>query len=182
MLLPHGSEGRAISRLTVGAGMFIIVVLVGSSWSGRPAVAAAGGRWLSAVSVASCPVALPNGGHPSGQPPEHGWYHGTNGLWAFLWWKNGTAVIPHENVQRNGWLYLKVAWWRDRGSYGTLRIVGKRLDEPAPALHADVPVGYGPRGLQATALLFPTVGCWRVTGRSGRGRLTMVIRVVKARR
>jgi hypothetical protein len=42
-----------------------------------------------------------------------------------------------------------------------------------------VPGGYG-RGFQATVLTFPTIGCWRVTGRVGRARLTFTLLVTKS--
>jgi hypothetical protein len=105
-----------------------------------------------------------------------------DGLRMTVLWPNGTATVPPQNVQRNGRLYVKVPWWRGPGSHGTLRIHGRRLDKPAPALQADVPPGYGDSGFQASAIPFPTVGCWQVTGRVGKGMLTMVMRVLKIRR
>ncbi len=129
----------------------------------------------------SCLVSHPNGGRPVEQSPGP-WYHGRGGLWTLLWWSKGTVQIPREDVERNGWLYLKVGWWRGAGSQGMLRIHGRRLDKPAPALRADVPSGYGTRGFVPSAILFPTGGCWQITGHAGRGSLTMMLRVVKARR
>lgn len=161
--------------------LVLIAVLGWHFWPSQCILAVARGHGPKTTSLASsCPVSRPNGGHPAGQPPGR-WYHGTGGLWTFLW-PNGTAPIPHGNVQRNGWLYLKFPWWRGPGSHGNVTIHGRRLDKPAPPLQADVPDGYGDRGFQASAILFPTVGCWQVTGRAGRGTLTMVLRVVKARR
>jgi len=63
--------------------------------------------------------------------------------------------------------------WR-RGVRGQLRIEGRRLDESAPPLRADIPAGYGDFGFQASALIFPTPGCWEVTGRVGAASLTFV--------
>jgi len=56
---------------------------------------------------------------------------------------------------------------------------GKRLDAPAPPLRAIIPEGYGDTGFQATGLIFPTEGCWEVTGEVGDTRVTFVTRVVK---
>ena len=51
----------------------------------------------------------------------------------------------------------------------------------APALHAEVPRGYGPTGFVPAGLVFPTVGCWRVDGKLGAATLTFVVRVTKLR-
>lgn len=169
-----------MSRPYVVGEVLIVAVLAWSSWPVGSIRAAPGGRGLAAISSVSCPVSRPNGGHPPGQSPSH-WYHGIGGLWTILW-PRSTATVPPQNVQRNGRLYVKVPWWREPGSQGTLRIHGHRLDNPAPALRADVPTGYGNLGFQASAILFPTVGCWQVTGRAGKGSLTMVMRVLKVQR
>jgi hypothetical protein len=160
--------------------VLIVAALAWSSWPVGSIRAAPGGRGLAAISSVSCPVSRPNGGHPPGQSPSQ-WYHGTSGLWTVLW-PRSTATVPPQNVQRNGRLYVKVPWWRGPGSHGTLKIHGHRLDRPALALRADVPTGYGDSGFQASAILFPTVGCWQVTGRAGKGSLTMVMRVLKVQR
>jgi hypothetical protein len=73
---------------------------------------------------------------------------------------------------------MKFWWWR--GVPGKLRITGRRLDAPAPPVRASIPEGYGDIGFQATALIFPTVGCWQVTGKVGESRLTFVTLVVKS--
>ena len=80
-------------------------------------------------------------------------------------------------VQRDGWIRTKVGWTRARGR---LHIGGRRLDRVAPALQADIPTGYGTSGFQVTGLLFPTAGCWKVTGRAGGATLSFVVLVVKA--
>ncbi len=77
----------------------------------------------------------------------------------------------------DGALSMKFGWWRLVP--GQLTIGGRRLDGPAPPLWARVPSGYGGIGFQATALIFPTPGCWEVTGRIGDKALTFVTEVVK---
>jgi hypothetical protein len=42
-----------------------------------------------------------------------------------------------------------------------------------------VPSGYA-AGFQATALTYPTPGCWRVTGSYGRAHLTFTVLVTKS--
>jgi hypothetical protein len=166
-----------MSRASLVGGTLAIAALACSSWPARAALT--GGGRAAPSSVSSCPVSRPNGGYPAGQAPDR-WYHGTGGLWTILW-PRGTAPIPPDVVQRNGWLYLKVPWWRGPGSEGRVRIHGRRLDQPAPVLRSDVSVGYGNSGFQASAMLFPTIGCWQITARAGRGSLTMVERVEKVR-
>ena len=80
-------------------------------------------------------------------------------------------------VLRDGSLQMKFPWWR--GVQGELSIAGRRLDTTAPPLRADIPGGYGASGFQASALTFPTPGCWEVTGRVGSASLTFVVDVVK---
>jgi hypothetical protein len=49
----------------------------------------------------------------------------------------------------------------------------------APPLRSHIPAGYGDIGFQATGIIFPTPGCWEVTGRVGNASLTFITKVVK---
>jgi hypothetical protein len=94
----------------------------------------------------------------------------STGLWA-----DGTVVFKPGGpgfVLADGALSMKWGW--RRAIRGQLRIEGRRLDDTAPPLRADIPSGYGDFGFQATALIFPTPGCWEVTGRVGTASLTFV--------
>jgi hypothetical protein len=62
----------------------------------------------------------------------------------------------------DGSIEAKLGWWR--GSEGKLAISGRRLDASAPSLRAHVPDGYRSRGFQPTWTIFPTGGCWQITG------------------
>jgi len=77
----------------------------------------------------------------------------------------------------DGSLQMKFPWWR--GVRGSLTIDGRRLDAPGSRLRARIPSGYRDSGFQATGLIFPTPGCWEVTGRVGEASLTFVVVVVK---
>jgi hypothetical protein len=106
--------------------------------------------------------------------------HGNGSLWTMLW-PDGIVVFRPGGpgfVLSDGSLSMKLPWWR--GVRGKLTIQGRRLDRSAPSLRADIPEGYGDTGFQATALIFPTEGCWEVTGRAGDASLTFVTRVVRA--
>lgn len=93
---------------------------------------------------------------------------------------NGTVVFRPGGPgfkTSDGSLGMKFGW--ARGVRGRLRIEGHRLDGAASPLQANIPEGYGDSGFQATALIFPTPGCWEVTGRVGEASLTFVTMVMK---
>lgn len=60
-----------------------------------------------------------------------------------------------------------------------MTIEGRRLDAPAPPLWAEIPEGYRNIGFQPSGIVFPTEGCWEVTGKVGDASLTFVTLVVK---
>jgi hypothetical protein len=126
----------------------------------------------------ACAATHPNGSTPPGEQPAS-INHGNGALWVTLW-PEGRVVILSDMVRSDGVLSMKFPWWREPGVQGSLTIAGRRLDAPAPPLAANIPDGYGDTGFQATGLLFPTIGCWEVTGRVGDARLTFVTLVVKA--
>jgi len=96
------------------------------------------------------------GADPFGTGP---WYvNADRTMWAG--WDAG-----HWRVGRN-----KVLWIRPGR---TLTITGTRIDAEAPPLTADIPCCYG-SGFQATAVHFPTEGCWRVTAKAGDHEITFV--------
>lgn len=126
-------------------------------------------------------MTLPNGDAPPGERPSE-LYYGSHGLFTALW-PDGIVVFepggPGE-IRPDGSLAIKYPWWRDEGIEGELIIEGRRLDGPAPPLQAEIPEGYGGTGFQASAVVFPTEGCWEVTGRAGPAELTFVVKVSKA--
>jgi hypothetical protein len=86
--------------------------------------------------------------------------------------------IVREMPRRDGSIREKFPWWR--GVRGRLRITGRRLDSAARPLRARIPDGYGLTGFQSTAIIFPTEGCWRVTGTTGTASLSFVTLVAEA--
>lgn len=126
-----------------------------------------------------CPVTAPNFSIPPGERPRPGYpvaaYHGRGGLWTVLQ-PRGVLVGEKES---DGSIAMKVPWWR--GVRGALKITGRKLARPAGGLRAQIPSGYGSTGFQSTALIFPTEGCWKVTGRAGTAEMTFVTLVVAAR-
>ena len=121
---------------------------------------------------------------PAQVPSAEGFNHGNAGLRVQLGWTKGTlaaGILPdggsRATVEEDGSIHAKVGWWR--GVPGRLAVTGRRLDASAPPLEAHVPRGYGRRGFQPSGLVFPTVGCWRVTGSAGPARLSFVVRVTR---
>lgn len=125
----------------------------------------------------ACPVTQPNGRVFDDRSMRNN--YGNDALVTQLW-SDGTVVFSPGGpgfVLEDGALSMKFPWFRLRK--GPLTIEGRRLDGDAPLLRAHLPCCYGATGFQVTALIFPTPGCWEVTGRVGDGSLTFVTRVEK---
>jgi hypothetical protein len=128
-----------------------------------------------------CPVTLPGHPGPSGPTANQlfGWgaSYGDGKLWVGGLWPHGIIAVGHGFVDHHGRVGMKFGWWR--GVPGRLQITGRRLDAPAPPVRSDVPNGYGAKGFQASGVIFPTEGCWEVTGSVHRTPLSFVTFVIK---
>jgi hypothetical protein len=128
-----------------------------------------------AATRGACGVTQPNGSQPPDGNIGGELVHGNGSLWVAMPPSNVVVTEPSAG----GTIQTKYPWWRSVS--GTLRIEGRRLDGPAVGLTAtDVPDGYGVVGFQASAVTFPTEGCWEVTGRAGDASLTFVTLVLKS--
>ncbi|MEX2272966.1 MAG: hypothetical protein WD690_15945 [Vicinamibacterales bacterium] len=138
------------------------------------------GREMQGTATFDCAVTKPNGinAGDEGDPNSYGNHEVSVG--PFGLWPDGTVVFKPGGagfLTRDGSLGMKFGW--QRGVSGQLRIEGRRLDATAPPLRSEVPGGYRDRGFQASYVIFPTPGCWEVTGRVGQASVTFVTRVVK---
>lgn len=133
---------------------------------------------------ASCPVTQSNG---YVRPPDVEEFfgesdfragYGNAALWTNLWmWGEYVVPVPDSHVQPDGSLGpMKWAWYRF--IQGDLTIEGRRLDGEAPPLRGSIPGGYGDIGFQPVGIIFPTGGCWEITGRVDGQALTFVVNVV----
>ena len=125
----------------------------------------------------TCPVTKPNGDPPPGQSRSRG-FHGNGALWTSLP-PNGVVEFRPGGpgfVLPDGSLMMKFPWWRK--AEDNLEITGRRLDASAPLLRAEIG-GSGDIHMVPTYIIFPTVGCWEVTGKVGDVRLVFVTSVVK---
>lgn len=127
----------------------------------------------------ACDVTRPNGKGTFREQPSPGLYG--NGALSMAPWTDGTVVFKPGGpgfVMQDGSLGMKWGW--RRGVRGQLKIEGRRVDAPAPPLQSEIACcGYGDIGFQSTYLIFPTPGCWEVTGRVGEASLTFVTLVVQ---
>ena len=92
---------------------------------------------------------------------------------------DGTLVFRPSVILPDGLLRQKFGWYREKGLHGRLIIAGKRLDAAAPPLRAEIANGYSDTGFQPSEIIFPTEGCWQVTGTVGNVSVTFVTRVMK---
>ena len=162
--------------VVAGTVLSLVVLAEGSPRAAR----ANAGSLLAAATT--CPVTLPNGRQPptSGAatlPPLPPVFHEKGKLWVKLW-PLGVIVARSNVIRRDGSIDIKLPWWR--GVAGRLTITGARLDAPARPVTADVPSGYGRSGFQPSGVVFPSQGCWKVTGRVGKAQLEFVTLVVRA--
>ncbi len=112
----------------------------------------------------ACPITMPNDSTPPGEDPATSSnFHGNEELWVDLYPEWFALAVPNDYVNADGSIDLKFPWWR--GVEGELAIEGHRVDAPEVTLSAEIPRGYGLTGFQASGILFPTEGCWEVTGR-----------------
>jgi hypothetical protein len=97
----------------------------------------------------------------------------------------GTLAVDADDVAPGGSIGWKFGW-RPSGipSVPKLTVAGLRLDAASPPMrvfsvnwgYSYTAAGQGP-GSWATAVSFPTPGCWKLTGRAGDITLSFVIRV-----
>jgi hypothetical protein len=118
-----------------------------------------------------CALTTPNLRPPPGQ--LFGVPHGNGKLWVGTWASN----VVFQKPQADGWIDAKFGWYR--AVRGQLTIEAHRLDADAPPARSSVPFGYGDGGFQSSGVIFPTEGCWQVTGHVGNTSLTFVTVVLK---
>ena len=142
------------------------------------------GSTSAAAETTPCRVTIP----PSNQAPNPAgpsFNHGNNVIRVSLYRRNGKLIAGRlpgggrsATINPDGSIDAKFGWWRvGRARIG---ISGRRLHAAASPLRAHVPDGYGP-GFQATGLTFPTIGCWRVTGRYLKSQISFTLLVSTSR-
>jgi len=125
----------------------------------------------------ACPVTKGNGYPPPGEPQGPDRY-GSRALSTILY-PEGTVTFCVGGpgfLLADGSLEMKFPWWKE--TRDKLSIMGRRLDATAPPLRSDVGESTDFHRVP-TYIIFPTTGCWEVTGKAGKAKLVFVTRVVK---
>jgi hypothetical protein len=136
------------------------------------------------IKFADCPVTIPRATPNfllNGLGTRNAYWN--SDLYAGALWLDATVMVGPQGagfILPDGSLEMKYPWLRAAGLTGKLTITGRRLDLVAAPLKADIPSGYLDNGFQATGLIFPTEGCWEITGKVGNTTLTFVNRVIRA--
>jgi hypothetical protein len=148
---------------------------------------------LSQTTTAFCPVSLPNGKGPRDDTVNSASYLANEDNTLFtIPWPQGTVTFRPGGpgfIEPDGSLSMKWPWIR-QDIKGQVVVTGRRLDAPGPLVRAIMgcchgentaarDCCYGNTGFIPSALIFPTPGCWEVTGSVGNHRLTFVTLVVK---
>jgi hypothetical protein len=112
--------------------------------------------------LSSCPLTPVVYGLPNGFDAKSGM--------RFWWYVNADQTIwaAATNMEAGD---NKVPWIRPKGS--ELQVTARRLDASSPPGVASIPCCYGGR-FQATALSFPSTGCWEILAKAGSSELTFV--------
>jgi hypothetical protein len=137
-----------------------------------------------ASKFAACPVTIPRktpDAFRNALGTHNSYWHGD--LYCASLWPDATVPIGPKGagaILPDGSLEMKYPWYRAAGLAGRLMITGRRLDAPAAPLRTDIPSGSSETGFQASELIFPTEGCWEITGKVGDKSLTFVNRVIRA--
>jgi hypothetical protein len=123
-----------------------------------------------------CPVTIPNGKTPPGAEPSPRFHW--NGLLGTSLPVDG-VFVGHRR-EPDGSIFDKLGWV-PTGIGGVLTVRGRRLDAPSRPLRVlAVRWGYSStgRGGWASAVVFPSEGCWKLTGRVKDVSLSYVVKVV----
>ncbi len=142
--------------------------------------------------VADCPVTQPMAQPPSdASVADFNVGNDDNTLFSILWPDSTVIFKPGGagEIATDGSLSMKWPWYRHKIK-GQVVIEGRRLDASAPPLRSIVgccydnntaapDCCYGDTGFTPSALIFPSVGCWEVTGKVNDHRLTFVTLVLK---
>lgn len=134
---------------------------------------------LRIAATDACPVTLPNGNRPPGQPRNVTWY-GNGLLWAGVH-ADGVYRAPSSQISADGSIGNKLLWVTTP-PWDKPTLTGERIDAPAQPLRVSgVNTGSfsgAANPSHMTPVSFPTAGCWRLRARLGNLSLVYVVRVV----
>ena len=133
----------------------------------------------------SCPITVPQ--DPPFMPPapydalgfKGEFWYGSSSLWTAVRENGIWEALPHTP---KGYTQ-KLFWWRDGYSWTeepqpALTVTGERLDAPAPPLQASEATNASASDIGSAMLVgidFPTLGCWKVTGKYADAEISFVV-------
>jgi hypothetical protein len=155
----------------------------------------------------SCPVTkpplmafIPPSPYPTELPADSFWF-GNEKLWTSLLmegtWKGLPLWSAAEQAENEDDRYRptasafrnKLFWWHEGYDWRTesvpnLKVIGRRLDAPAPPLTTDEHANNGwtndsHHPFMVAGIFLPTLGCWEITGDYNGDRLTFVVLVTQ---
>jgi hypothetical protein len=191
----NGSMGSVLPRVELRAVVVVVVLIaVGCGERERPGTGTSLGTRASAPP--RCAVTMPNGSTPPGEARSAA-HHGNGALWTVLP-RNGRVVGVDEEALADRAALARIVgdgifglsgadgsirakfpwWWGGQGVKPQLSITGRRLDQPAGPLRVEGRPGSGEPDFWASGMIFPTDGCWKVTGRAGDTALSFVVQVI----
>jgi len=97
-----------------------------------------------------------------------------------LLWPEGIVVFEPGGpgfIDENGSLGMKWPWIKKE--VGDLVVSGHRLDDTAPPAESFMSDSYAYVGFMPSYLVFPTPGCWEITGTLNESKLVFVVLVEK---
>lgn len=136
----------------------------------------------------SCPVTkpalppfVPPPGYPAEPGPDYFWF-GTLKLWTNLpadgAWRGLGHYTPDDPTFRQKLFFWRQGYKVTSESRPALKVTGRRMDGPAPALQRDRPNGSWQDNRYpfiVTGVNFPTLGCWEVTAAYREDKLTFIV-------
>lgn len=141
---------------------------------------------LSKDVKAECPVTVPQNPRftapapysPDSPFPSSFWY-GSNSLWTDVPKDGAWYGLPRNP----GGYTQKIFWWREGYIWNEepepdLVVTGERLDAPAPPLIVSRATNAYASDIGSAMLVgvdFPTLGCWKITGRYADAELSFVV-------
>jgi hypothetical protein len=154
-----------------------------------PGTAAAQTEKFASAPPADCPVTVPQ--DPPFVPPspydqlgfEGDFWHGSNLLWTAVPKDGAWRALPHNPAGYT----QKVFWWRESYSISeepepVLVVTAERLDDRAPLITGSKATNASAGDIGSAMLVgldFPTLGCWKITGKYGKEELSFVVRVAE---
>lgn len=112
-------------------------------------------------------------------PFDGNFWFGSNSLWTDLREDGIWYALPHNP----GGYTQKIFWWREDYIWNEepepeLTVTGERLDAPAPPLIVSRATNAYAGDIGSAMLVgvdFPTLGCWKITGKYGDAELSFVV-------